>query len=573
MKMGPICQLVFQPVIRLIQVVVSVIEFVVTQVCNLITTFVNVLTSVLQYICNTVVQTVCGAVCSVVCGICDFFCGIFGCSCGCDNVCNTVCNVVTNLVCGWTWILTWVLQAIVTLVCDYILKAFVALINVLEAVVTMVLTWVCSVIDVGIRWFLCWTYIGDIFNNTRPRKLRVAPKIIRNSQGYSDWFVYVNNANDDGSADQNAQGYVLSDSGAPLVPRVDLDSGDITYFEVATRGDFITGEVLRTTGQPLLYYPYKVMEIASHLDGDIFATAAGDNGTGTDFHKNLFTYNANVQQWLAAGQQLTNNNYNNWSGKYTGQGGSNYFGDDSNPDKGMRVDTDSTCAHPTNTSLTLVNGGIGFTPANTAIAETMSCGAGQTLNLDETNFLMLDKDSNSSAITTYFVSKYNMNDTSVGCNDLLGYTVVTFEGSDQPIFVDKKVLPFVHDTNQMMTAIVENICKNNTAAIVRVSETYLHETGHQCGLLHDTDAPNCENDTTLHISKVMNPDGSIRRSYTRLEWCMVRNSGYVTNADLDAFEKAPELPDSNSVPALAAARDERRHDKSAHMVLPVGAGE
>ena len=546
--MGPLCQLVFQPVIKLIQVVVSVVEFVVTTICNLVTQFVDVLTSVLQYVCNTVVQTVCGAVCSVVCGICDFFCGIFGCDCGCENVCNNVCNTVTNVVCGWTYVLTWVLQAVVTLVCDYILKAFVALLNLVEAVVTMILTWVCSVIDVGIRWFLCWIYIGDIFNNTRPRRFKVAPKIVRNSDGHSDWFVYVNNPNETGAVDQNTRGYILSDAGKPLVPVVDQDSGAITYFEVATRGGFITGERLKLTGQPLLYYSYKVMEIASHLYSDIFMTNAGDDGSGTDFHKNLFTYNNNVQQWMAADNQLASNNYNNWSGKYTAPGSQDYFGDQSLPDKGIRVDTDSTCDHPTNTAFTLINSAVEFTPGNTAVAETMSCGAGQTLNFDETNFLMLNKDSDSSAVTTYFVSKYNKNDTSVGCNDLLGYTVVTFEGSEQPLFVDMKVLPFEPDTNRMMAAIVENICKNNTASIVRASETYIHETGHQSGLLHDTDVPNCENDTTLHISKVMNPNGDVRRAYTRIEWCMVRNSGYVTNADLRAFEVAPELPDSNSVP-------------------------
>jgi len=42
----------------------------------------------------------------------------------------------------------------------------------------------------------------------------------------------------------------------------------------------------------------------------------------------------------------------------------------------------------------------------------------------QTNFLMLNKDSDSSAVTTYFVSKYDANDSSVGCNDLLGYTII-----------------------------------------------------------------------------------------------------------------------------------------------------
>ncbi len=65
--------------------------------------------------------------------------------------------------------------------------------------------------------------------------LRVAPKIIQNNKGYSDWFVYVGNPDASGNVDQNLQGYILSDKGIPLVPVVNSSSGNITYFEVVTR--------------------------------------------------------------------------------------------------------------------------------------------------------------------------------------------------------------------------------------------------------------------------------------------------------------------------------------------------
>ena len=139
-----------------------------------------------------------------------------------------------------------------------------------------------------------------------------------------------------------------------------------------------------------------------------------------------------MQAWLAGDGKLASNNYNAWTDKYTNPSSQNYFGDMSLSDMGMRVDTDSTCSHPTNTFLHLVHGDIGFTPANTDIAENMSCGASQTLTFDQTNFLMLNKDSNGAAVTTYFVSKYSTSESSVGCNDLLGYTIVTFEGSEKP---------------------------------------------------------------------------------------------------------------------------------------------
>jgi hypothetical protein len=553
--MGLVCQLVFTPVFKLVHVIVTVVEFILVQVCRLIQELVNVVTEVLTYVCNTVVHTVCSAVCSVVCGICDLFCGIFGCDCGCENVCNNVCNTVTDVVCGWTYILQTVAQWVTRLVCNYILQAILKLLDIIVTLVEMVLTWICTLIDIFIRWFLCWTYLAEILNNTRPRRFRVAPKIIPNQDGYSDWFVYVNNPGPSGAVDQNVRGYILSDQGRPLVPVVDPNSGAIRYVEVVTQGDVITGQLKRkdgreghfVTGQPFLYYAYKVMEIASHLWGDIFATAPGDDGTGTDFHKNLHTYNPNVQAWLAADGKLATNNYNAWTGKYTSPGADDFFGDMSVPDMGERVDTDSTCSHPTNTFLHLIHGNIGFTPGNTDVAENMTCGAGQTLTFDQTNFLMLNKDDNGAAVTTYLVSEYNMDDSQVGCNDILGYTIVTFKGSQVPLFTSMQVLQFAADTNRMMSRVVENISGSNSD-ITRVGETYLHECGHQCGLLHDSDKPDCENDATLHISKVMNPDASVRRAYTRLQWCMVRLSWYMTSRSLTPFTQAPELPDSGSVP-------------------------
>jgi hypothetical protein len=542
-----VCNWILQPVIRLIQIVVSVVETILVQVCRLIKEVVQTVISVLKYVCNTVVKTVCGAVCSVVCGICDFFCGIFGCDCGCENVCNNVCNTVTDVVCGWTYVLETVLQLVTTVVCDYIIRAIIILLHLVEAIVTMVLTWVCSLVDDGVRWLLCLTYAAEIFNNTDPRRFKVAPRLVRNDQGYSDWFVYVNNADAKGAVDQDLQGYILSDQGRPLTPVVS-DSGEIAYYEVETKGDTITSHLKRgrdgayVPGAPFLYYAYKTIEIASHLFGDGFANAPGDDGRGTDPAKNLHSYNPNVQAWLDGGHTLTRNSYNAWPDKFSNPGGS-YFGDGTNTDFGLRVDTDSTCSHPTNTYLHLVTG-IEFTPANTDIAENMTCGASQTLTLDQTNFLLLNKDPDGSAVTTYLVSTYDQSESSVGCNDVLGYTVVTFTGSGR----SKRVLPFHHDTNRMMAAVVDNISSDNSM-IVRVAETYLHECGHQSGLLHDSDPPDCKNDTTLKIAKTMDPGGTVRRALTRNQWCMIRTSCYVTSDSLDPFLQAPELPDSGSVPS------------------------
>jgi hypothetical protein len=549
---GLACRLIFQPIIKLIEVIVSVVEFILVAICRIVQVLVQVVTQVLKYVCQAVVRSVCGAVCGVICGICDFFCGFFGCDCGCRNVCNNVCNTVTDILCGWTYVLETILQLVSKFICDYVIRPLIVMLHLIQAIVTMVLTWVCTLIDILIRWLLCWTYVAEIWNSRASRRFRVAPKIVRDDHGYSDWFVYVNNPDEAGNLDQTVQGYILSDEGRPLAPVVDDDTGAISYYEVATREALITGRLKRERGEfvpgrPFLYYPSKVIEIASHLFGDIFGGDPADDGRGTEIEKNLFTYTPNVQAWLDADGKLASNNYNVWPEKYTNTAGAEYFGDRTISDMGLRVDTDSTCARPTNTFFHLLHGDIRFTPGDTDIAEKMTCGTGQTLTFDETNFLMVNKDDDGSAVTTYFVSKYDSDDSHVGCNDLLGYTVVTAQGSGGPLFINMKVLPFEADTNRMMARIVENI-SGASAAVVRVAETYLHECGHQCGQLHDEDSPDCADSVALRISKLMNPGARVRRALTRIQWCMIRNSWYVTGRSLSPFTKAPELPDSSSVP-------------------------
>lgn len=554
--MGLVCTLVVTPIVRLIHVIVAIAERVLVAICRVVDELVNVLTQVLKWLCNTVVRTVCGTVCGLVCGICDFFCGIFGCDCGCRNVCKNVCDTVSDVVCGWTYVAEWVLQWVKKLVCDYIFRFIIRLLHLIEAIVTMVLTWVCTLIDLLIRWFLCWTYLAELpdrlLGSKRQRRFKVAPRVIRNAAGHSGWFVYVANPDAAGTVDQTAITYILSDEGRPLIPRV-ARGGGVTYEEVMTEGDRITGRVRRddfdrpVTGRPFLYYPHKVMEIASHLFGDIFASSGTDDGAGTDFSENLFTYQTGVQAWLEVDKTLARNNYNLWSGKYTNPASQDYFGDQSIADMGLRVDNDATCSRPTNTFLHLVSG-VGFTPTNTGIAEEMSCGASQSLTFDETNFLMIHKDADPNAVTTYFVSQYEHNESAVGCNDLLGYTTVgALDNNGSPLFMTNRVLAYSADTNRMMARIVQNV-SGNAARITRVAETYLHECGHQSGLLHNEDLPDCRDDTTLHITNLMDPGASVRRAFTRLQWCLVRTTWYVTSANVTPWTQAPELPDSGTRP-------------------------
>jgi hypothetical protein len=555
--MGLLCHYVFQPVIKLIQFVFSIIEFLLVQVCKFITELVNVLVNILSYICNTITQSVCGAVCGLICGICSFFCGIFGCDCGCENVCNNVCNTITKLVCGWTYILQWVLNAIVVLVCNYIVQAFLVLLHYIEAVVVMILTWICTVIDVIIQWILCWTYIAEIFNNTDLRYIKMAPKIVTNSKGDSRWFVHVANSVPGGYTaspvvDSASPVYILSSLGLPLLPSVDNNNNLSFNVVEVDRSGLITGRLTGQQGTPLLYYPYKVIEIADHLMVDVFTSTGTESGLNSTFNSknytdNLLTYSDVTQQTLKSKGILKSNVYTNWSDKFVGNASdSNFFGDNTNHDFGIRVDVDN-CNHPTNTFVHIVND-IQFAPPNTDIAENMSCGAGQTLTFLQTNYLLLNKNSDDTAITNYFVSEYDSDDGSTGCNDLLGYTIINYSSKRNPIFTNNEVLPYSNNNNEMMSRIIQNIKSN--PAIVRTAETFIHEAAHQCGLFHDKDSPDCENDATLHVAKVMNPGGSLRRVFTRLQWCMIWNNQSVTTSpfsidvDFNRSNIAPELPDT-----------------------------
>lgn len=553
--MGVVCNLIVQPVVRLLQILATVIEYVLVAICRVITALVEVVKEVLKYVCETVVRTVCDTVCGVVCGICDFFCGLFGCSCGCRDVCESVCETVTDVVCAWTYVLETVLEYVTRLVCNYILQAILRLVELIVTFVVMVLTWVCSIVDLIIRWLLCWTRVAevadDILGDTRERRFLVAPKIVPNRGGRSDWFVYVGNPDAGGSVDPNGPSYILSDRGRPLLPVFEPGGGPAGYFEVATRGDLITGQLVRregrlVPGRPFLYYADKVLEIASHLFGDIFASGPNDDGTGADFRRNLFTYGPNVQAWLAADGALAANHYNDWPDKYSNPASGDYFGDGTIPDIGLRVESGDDCGQPTNTFLHLTNDATELAPRNTGIAEEMSCGAGQTLTFAQTDYLMRNR-AVGSAVTTYFVSRYAVDETQVGCNDLLGYTVVTFRGAAGPLFVTDSVLPFHADTNRMMSRIVQNV-SDNAPDIVRVAETYLHELGHQSGLLHDENDPVCRDVDLLNVERLMHPGGRIRRTLTRMEWCLIRGTWYVTSAGPDAFTQAAELPDSGSTP-------------------------
>jgi hypothetical protein len=85
--------------------------------------------------------------------------------------------------------------------------------------------------------------------------------------------------------------------------------------------------------------------------------------------------------------------------------------------------------------------------------------------------------------------------------------------------------------------------------ISRVAETYIHELGHQSGLLHQEDDPDCADPTTLHIARMMDPGATVRRVWSRMEWCLIRGTWYITASAVTPFTQAPELPDSGTVPA------------------------
>lgn len=622
--MGLLCRFVFNPVIMLIHVLVASIQNVLRWLCHTIATVFWALESVLENVCNTVVQNVCSSVVSTVCGtVCGFFCGIFGCSCDsvCNSVTSTVCNAVTSVVCAWTHVLRWILETVYTLVCGYIVQAIIVMLDVLEAVVVMILTWVCTLIDVGLQWFLCWTWIAEGldwltggFSQDGTRYLRVTPKIIPNDQGDSGWFVHVANrqrvydswqasvADTSGALKPLAAGdsgvYILGSHGEPLRARPDggyepmaVDEGDNILPEVDRSWYVDQRGVKNYVATPFLYYPYKMIEVADRLMSDQFGVDPASASAGTlplvegkgPFDQMVYQ-RANVQTIAAvtaSGVAATEtpetrrlfNVYALWPNKYSGGSPGSYSGggtdaantkpDGKTPaelDVGVRIDRDSCSRLPTCHVVPVAN--ISYAPRSTDLAEDMKCGPSQSLSLLQTDTL-LDNKGDSSTVTTYLVTKYDSSDKSVGCNDLLGYTVVDAKGSAQAVglFMNREVLPYFTDRTKMQMHVVANIVgvhkptvsartggfdtqftevfipgeldftgyypSDNRFNLVRVAETYIHEAGHQCGLLHDNDDADCRSDARK-IDKTMKPGGSVRRALTRIQWCMIYNSDYVT---------------------------------------------
>ena len=55
--MGLVCNLIVQPIIRLIEIFVAVVEFILVAICRIIEELVSIVKQVLRYICQNVVRT------------------------------------------------------------------------------------------------------------------------------------------------------------------------------------------------------------------------------------------------------------------------------------------------------------------------------------------------------------------------------------------------------------------------------------------------------------------------------------------------------------------------------------
>jgi len=216
--------------------------------------------------------------------------------------------------------------------------------------VTMVLTWLCSLVDDGVRWLLCLTYAAEIFNKRIRGVSGSRPRSVRNSEGYSDGRLCQQRGRER-ERRQNLQGYILSDEGTPSPGR--LRSGAIVYYAVRRRGHDHEPSEARPRRLPTSRVGHSVLRVQGDRDrkppaGDAFANAPGDDGRGTDPAKNLHTLQ--LERASVAGQRAhaRPQQLQRWPDKFANPAGS-YFGDGSISDRACRVDTDSTCSHPDET--------------------------------------------------------------------------------------------------------------------------------------------------------------------------------------------------------------------------------
>lgn len=314
-----------------------------------------------------------------------------------------------------------------------------------------------------------------------------------------------------------------------------------------------------------MYYPEKVVEIADRLMGGTFADD-DDSQTSTDLTKFSYKtqstkneYNNNVVSDLpnSVDQRCLSSSLKTLSTPVAFTDTMKFseiikdLGDRFTKcvryrDYGIRVlnkDSDNcNNSGSINTNVRIHCCGFRFV-CNTNL---VSIDSDYKFDINDYKFLVSNKNDQSNVLTVYFVNQHVEKDGDLSCADLFGYVFCSFNNLDGSSRLVKSSAPY--SSSVTMTEIVNNFLDKKV--VVSAAEDLIHSVCHQVGLMHTCDEVEDDDMKRDDIVRVMyhkkcgdkknrcdcksekkcgkvNHDTFIRRVLTPMEWCMLRDSGYL----------------------------------------------
>ncbi|VBB18948.1 hypothetical protein YASMINEVIRUS_1480 [Yasminevirus sp. GU-2018] len=570
------CQL-----IKLVRLVVWALKYISCVYCKFVSSLVCKFNCTVENFCCNGTRTICG--------VCTSWCFFLS-----KRTKNSIANLFAEFVACWARIIVKIIETIEKIFCEVLPLCYFHILDYFVAIFVLAVTWVTKTIDWFITWAMCMTYVSDGVNKfgnlftKEKRLLTLAPVVIVNKEGDSDWFIHV-----------NVQGktFILGTAGELLVPYAVpkfavcedprskcLTKSDSPCSKKASNcnkecgdcGEFIyidatiynsSKKVVK--GEPFTFLSDKVIEITDRLMAGTLADN-DDSGSGSDITQfsyitgtddqynnhlvfdlpNRFDIVGMKSAYEASNGNPTLDANTKISDVITAIGITNFNKYVRYVDFGVRVlakDVDD-CGNDTsiNTHVTVHCDGYRYI-CNERLADMEPC---HTFDINDYKFLLGNKHADPSVLTVYFVNRHTEKEGDLSCADLLGYIFCAFndtDGNGKILKSDKGKSSDPFSFPLTMQTIIGEF--QEKTKVVAVAEELIHSVCHQAGLMHTTDEVDDDDMRRDDIVRVMyhkpeekckpkpkcspSPCGKtehdrlVRRVLTPMEWCMLRDCGYL----------------------------------------------
>lgn len=433
---------------------------------------------------------------------------------------------ISEFICCWARVGVKIVETFEKIVCEVMPMCYFHVLDYFVAVFVLATTWVTKTIDWFVTWVLCLSYVGEGLNKignlftNESRLLTLAPVVIVDEHGDSDWFIHVVVGNDT---------FILGTNGEHLIPqkvakRTICDDGSKCSELSCKRrspeceskcgecGEFIyvDADILKNNqksvqGEPLMYYAEKVVEITDRLMSGTFADdddsqSATDitqysyaTGTNDDEYNNnkvvdlvnsvsvkdlITVLNATILPTPNPAIDATAVEAMKFSDIIQTLG-AKFVACVRYRDYGIRVlnkDSDN-CDNSgaINCNVKLHCSGYKYV-CNTKL---VSMDRNYNFDINDYKFLMNNKNDTCNVLTVFFVNQYTEKDGDVSCAGLLGYVFCGFTNPDGSSRLLTDASPHTVPT---MANIVGRF--QSKKVVVGVAEDLIHSIGHQAGLMH-----------------------------------------------------------------------------------------